>query len=128
MHRANRVQIEQPPQLAMPGLETEIVVHHQPDARVFRCIHEPPPRPRTSGLMPSAKDMDAVLARQTTDLAVRRRGRDDVDEVRSLGFQHRRDVCVDATDSKSARRLLGPFARCVAQRHECRARTRPHAS
>ena len=70
MHRPNRVRIEQPPQLAMPGLETEIVVHHlQPDARVFRCIHERLGILERRGQWLLAKNiLDAVLSSQATDL------------------------------------------------------------
>jgi hypothetical protein len=62
----------------------------------------------------------ATLSREATDLAVRLRRRDDVDEVRPLGVEHVDDAGIDPADIEFLPCFLRPLERRVADRHKRR--------
>src|SRR5262249_20992828 len=71
--------------LAVPGLEAEVLVDHEPDARGPAQVHHPPRLVERGRERLLADDVYATLGRGLADLGVGRWWRDDVDEVGALG-------------------------------------------
>jgi hypothetical protein len=117
---ADGLQIEQPPELPMPGLKPEVVVHHQPDAGAFRIVDEGRGFGERRSERLLAEHVDPALSGETADPGMGSGRRNDVDEVRPNGIQHRRHIGIHAGDPEPARGRLRAVARRVAQRLERR--------
>ena len=102
---------------------------HQPDPGAFRIPDERDGVRKSGSQGLLTEHMNASLPRETADVAVRVRRRDDIDEIRALSVEHLGDVGIDAVDVESSSGFLRPLLRRVAQRHERRApAARCHAS
>src|SRR5262245_51377729 len=98
---SDNARLQQQSKLAMPGLESEVVVDHEANA-VGRSPRHDGLRlteRRRKGLL--ADDVDATLTGQRAQRLVRVRWRDDVDKIRSLPIEHFLRIAVDSRDAES---------------------------
>ena len=110
------------PQLSMPRLESEVVVHHEANA-VGRSPGDNRPRLVQGGrerLL--ADDVYSTFTCHRTQLLMRLRRRDDVDEIRPFAVEHLGGIGVYLRHPESPRHLLAAAAVAVAEGHEFRLR------
>ena len=119
---ADRVPVEQAAKLAVPRLKTEVVVHHEPDARPPGLFDNDRRFADARRQRLLAENVDTTLRGEPRQRQMRVRRSDDVDEVGALDVEHLRHVGVRPRHVEFAGDTICARPIAIADSHELGAR------